>query len=59
MTDSNLSASRVFAAAFARHGVDTIFGQSIPSAFFLATPEFGIRQMTCRTENAGAVMADA
>lgn len=59
MTDSNLSASRVFAAAFARHGVDTIFGQSIPSAFFLATPEFGIRQMTYRTENAGAVMADA
>ena len=59
MTDSNLSASRVFAAAFVRHGVDTIFGQSIPSAFFLATPEFGIRQMTYRTENAGAVMADA
>ncbi len=59
MTDSNLSASRVFAAAFARHGVDTVFGQSIPSAFFLATPEFGIRQMTYRTENAGAIMADA
>ena len=59
MDGSNLSASRVFAAAFARHGVETVFGQSIPSAFFLATPEFGIRQCTYRTENAGAVMADA
>ena len=59
MNGSNLSASRVFAAAFARHGVETVFGQSIPSAFFLSTPEFGIRQCTYRTENAGAVMADA
>ena len=59
MERSNLSASQVFAAAFARHGVDTIFGQSIPSAFFLSTPEFGIRQCAYRTENAGAVMADA
>ena len=56
---SNTSASQVFAGAFARHGVDTIFGQSIPSKFFLSTPEFGIRQCTYRTENAGAVMADA
>ena len=59
MERSNLSASQVFAAAFARHGVDTVFGQSIPSAFFLSTPEFGIRQCAYRTENAGAVMADA
>ncbi|MDG2481711.1 MAG: acetolactate synthase catalytic subunit, partial [Alphaproteobacteria bacterium] len=58
-TGSNTSASQVFAGAFARHGVDTIFGQSIPSKFFLSTPEFGIRQCTYRTENAGAVMADA
>lgn len=56
---SNTSAAQVFAAAFKRHGVETIFGQSIPSKFFLATPEFGIRQATYRTENAGAVMADA
>jgi acetolactate synthase-1/2/3 large subunit len=59
MAGSNISASQVFAGAFARHGVDTIFGQSIPSKFFLSTPEFGIRQCTYRTENAGAVMADA
>ncbi len=56
---SNTSAAQVFAAAFRRHGVEKIFGQSIPSAFFLATPEFGIEQLTYRTENAGAVMADA
>jgi acetolactate synthase I/II/III large subunit len=59
MSGSNTSASQVIAGAFARHGVDTIFGQSIPSKFFLSTPEFGIRQCTYRTENAGAVMADA
>jgi acetolactate synthase I/II/III large subunit len=56
---SNTSAAQVFAAAFKRHGVEKIFGQSIPSVFFLATPEFGIDQLTYRTENAGAVMADA
>ena len=56
---SNTSAAQVFAAAFRRHGVEVIFGQSIPSKFFLAIPEFGIDQLTYRTENAGAVMADA
>lgn len=47
------------AAALRRHGVEVIFGQSIPSALFLVTPEFGIRQIGYRTENAGAAMADA
>jgi len=56
---SNQSAAQAFAGALKRHGVETVFGQSIPSALFLATPEFGIRQVTYRTENAGAVMADA
>jgi len=56
---SNQSAAQAFAGALKRHGVDTVFGQSIPSALFLATPEFGIRQVTYRTENAGAIMADA
>lgn len=36
-----------------------IFGQSIPSALFLAAPHFGIRQIGYRTENAGVSMADA
>ncbi|HWA45309.1 MAG TPA: thiamine pyrophosphate-binding protein, partial [Hypericibacter adhaerens] len=56
---SNLSAAQAFAGALQRHGVEIVFGQSIPSALFLATPDFGIRQVTYRTENAGAVMADA
>jgi acetolactate synthase-1/2/3 large subunit len=59
LPSSNQSAAQAFAGALKRHGVDTVFGQSIPSALFLATPEFGIRQVTYRTENAGAVMADA
>jgi acetolactate synthase-1/2/3 large subunit len=57
-TGSNLAAARVFAAALSRHGVECVFGQSIPSRLFLALPDFGIRQIGYRTENAGAVMAD-
>ena len=41
-----------------RHGVTDVFGQSLPSALFLATPRVGIRQIAYRTENAGGVMAD-
>ena len=41
-----------------RHGVTDIFGQSLPSALFLATPRVGIRQIAYRTENAGGAMAD-
>ncbi|MYZ47032.1 acetolactate synthase catalytic subunit [Propylenella binzhouense] len=55
----NISGAHVFAAALARHGVDTVFGQSIPTALFLAAPHHGIRQVGYRTENAGAAMADA
>jgi acetolactate synthase I/II/III large subunit len=56
---SNQSAAQAFAASLSRHGVDTVFGQSIPSLIHLAAPEFGIRQIGYRTENAGAIMADA
>ena len=42
----------VLAAALKRHGVTDIFGQSLPSALFLATPDEGIRQIAYRTENA-------
>ncbi len=55
----NDTAAHALAAALRRHGVQTIFGQSIPSALFLVAPEFGIRQIGYRTENAGAAMADA
>ncbi|WP_299655296.1 acetolactate synthase catalytic subunit [uncultured Jannaschia sp.] len=51
--------AHVFAAALKRHGVEVIFGQSIPSALFLAVPDYGIKQVGYRTENAGAAMADA
>jgi len=50
--------AQIFAAALKRHGVEVIFGQSIPSALILAAPDYGIRQIGYRTENAGAVMAD-
>jgi acetolactate synthase I/II/III large subunit len=56
---SNLSAAERFAAALQRHGVELVFGQSIPSRIHLAAPGFGIRQIGYRTENAGAIMADA
>ena len=46
------------AEGLARHGVTDIFGQSLPSALFLATPRVGIRQIAYRTENAGGAMAD-
>ena len=45
--------------ALDRHGVCFMFGQSIPSRFYLVTDDFGIKQIAYRTENAGAVMADA
>ncbi|MCC7048345.1 MAG: acetolactate synthase catalytic subunit [Alphaproteobacteria bacterium] len=48
----------VFAAALARHGVKVAFGQSIPSAFYLVAPRFGIGQAGYRTESSGAMMAD-
>ena len=55
----NTSGAHMFADALSRHGVRDIFGQSIPSALFLCAPQFGIRQIGYRTENAGAAMADA
>ncbi|WP_026869567.1 acetolactate synthase catalytic subunit [Inquilinus limosus] len=55
----NISGAHLIAAALQRHGVREIFGQSIPSALFLAAPDYGIRQIGYRTENAGAAMADA
>ena len=56
---ANTTAAHVLAAALQRHGVTQVFGQSIPSALFLAAPDYGIRQVGYRTENAGAAMADA
>ncbi|MEZ5824238.1 MAG: acetolactate synthase catalytic subunit [Geminicoccaceae bacterium] len=55
---SNQTVADRIAAAFARHGVEIAFGQSLPSAFHLAAPAFGIRQAAYRAENAGGAMAD-
>src|SRR5580765_606944 len=55
----NMTGAHLLAAALRRHGVKDIFGQSIPTALFLAAPDYGIRQIGYRTENAGVVMADA
>ncbi len=56
---ANATVAVRIAAAFQRHGVEVVFGQSLPTAFHLAAPQFGIRQATYRTENAGGAMADA
>jgi acetolactate synthase-1/2/3 large subunit len=55
----NATVAQAMAAALKRHGVELVFGQSIPSQLHLAAPDCGIRQITYRTENAGAIMADA
>jgi len=59
VSKGNMSGAHVMAQALKRHGVEVIFGQSIPAALFLAAPHYGIRQIGYRTENAGSVMADA
>jgi acetolactate synthase I/II/III large subunit len=46
------------ALALQRHGVEIIFGQSLPSAVILAAERIGIRQIAYRQENMGGAMAD-
>jgi hypothetical protein len=55
---ANLTGAEVFAMALRRHGVKTVFGQSIPTQIHLAAPAHGIAQIGYRTEHAGAIMAD-
>ena len=54
----NPCGAHLLARALKRHGVEVIFGQSLPSALHLVIPEFGMRQIAYRTENGGAAMAD-
>lgn len=56
MTD--LTVAQCVARALQRHGVDVIFGQSLPSAVILACEAIGIRQLAYRQENMGGAMAD-
>lgn len=46
------------ASALARHGVEILFAQSLPSMVALSAEDLHIRQFAYRTENAGAAMAD-
>src|ERR1700757_4942126 len=55
---SGFSAAKAMVAVLHDAGVRHIFGQSCPTALFLAAQEIGIRQIGYRTENAGAAMAD-
>jgi acetolactate synthase I/II/III large subunit len=55
---ANQSVAGRVAEAFQRHGVSVVFGQSIPTAFHLAAPNYGIKQAAYRAENAGGIMAD-
>ena len=50
--------AHLVARALKRHGVEAMFGQSLPSALYLVTAGLGIRQIAYRTENAGGSMAD-
>jgi acetolactate synthase-1/2/3 large subunit len=52
------SAALAMARTLKAAGVDHVFGQSCPIAFFLAAKRVGIEQIGYRTENAGVVMAD-
>src|SRR5687768_18469989 len=50
--------AHLLARALKRHGVEVMFGQSLPSALYLVAAELRIRQIAYRTENAGGSMAD-
>jgi acetolactate synthase-1/2/3 large subunit len=53
-----LTVAQVIANDLVRHGVSTVFAQSLPSAVVLAAENLGIKVFAYRTENAGAAMAD-
>lgn len=50
--------AKIIVDALARHGVEVMFSQSLPSAVLLAAEDHNIEQFMYRTENAGTVMAD-
>lgn len=51
--------AHALAAGLKRHGVEFLFGQSLPSMLHLACEQQGLQQLSYRTENAGGYMADA
>ncbi|MCP4181867.1 MAG: acetolactate synthase catalytic subunit [Hyphomicrobiales bacterium] len=50
--------AQVLADSLARHGVEVMFSQCLPSALLLAAEDIKIKHFMYRTENAGAYMAD-
>ncbi len=58
MPTSSRTVAQKVASALARHGVEIIFAQSLPSAVILAAEALGIRQIAYRQENMGGAMAD-
>ncbi|MCC6949775.1 MAG: acetolactate synthase catalytic subunit [Bradyrhizobiaceae bacterium] len=50
--------AQVVADCLARHGVEVMFSQCLPSAVLLAAEDIRIEHFMYRTENAGTVMAD-
>lgn len=58
MTGTAPTVAQAIARALKRHGVEVIFGQSLPSAVILAAEAAGIRQIAYRQENMGGAMAD-
>jgi acetolactate synthase-1/2/3 large subunit len=54
----NQTVAHILAAGLARHGVSILFGQSIPIGLLHVTPQYGVRQIGYRAENAGGIMAD-
>ncbi len=58
MTKTPQTVAQAIVRALQRHGVEVIFGQSLPSAVILAAEAIGIRQIAYRQENMGGAMAD-
>jgi acetolactate synthase-1/2/3 large subunit len=50
--------AQTIAGCLVRHGIRSVFSQSLPSAVALALEDLGVRQIAYRTENAGGAMAD-
>ena len=59
MTESGImTVAEIIVDTLARHGVEVMFSQSLPSAVLLAAEDRNIVQFMYRTENAGTAMAD-
>lgn len=50
--------AHLVAECLQRHGVQYLFGQSLPSMLHLACEQMGLKQIAYRSENAGGYMAD-